>query len=339
MPVYEIKYRAWEGEVLSRSQRVLAIPKATLRAVFNRWVAVVLFGAGSIQLLGYTGYLVIVSSTELQTMLNINMDLMTTGTIFQRFLFTQFFVCFLVCLMTAPRMIAPERQHKALPILFSRPIFRSDYIAGKFLGLAALMAYLTVFQVFVLFALMFSIYPLDFRFHEDFWGTPAVEVEAARERGRGDSSALGQIQAMVDNAVSQGLAGEDSRPVERMFWRGSGGTLVLALGVATLMTILLSLYSLACSAVTKNARHGASLMIIILVATTFFTGFIQNALTDSFPDIGLISLVLGWLQACFDLAPPPSATPLKLLSVFVGWCVLAVGVMLWVLRPVEVYTD
>ena len=65
-------------------------------------------------------------------------------------------VALITLLIAAPRVISQERAHKGLPLIYSRPVSRMSYIFGKFLSLAAILGYLTVVQILLLFIVMWA---------------------------------------------------------------------------------------------------------------------------------------------------------------------------------------
>ncbi|MCC6547053.1 ABC transporter permease subunit [Candidatus Sumerlaeota bacterium] len=88
---------------------------------------------------------------------------------FRLFLMVQTYLSLGVLLIAAPRIISQERAHNGLPLIYSRPVGRFGYIAGKFSALAVLMSYMTVVQLLFLFVVMWSNYPAEHLFHTSFW--------------------------------------------------------------------------------------------------------------------------------------------------------------------------
>ena len=292
MPVHEIRYRAWEGALLPPWQRLLAIPRFTLLAVWNKWLSMAIF-TGAIQTFAYTGYLMLVTNEVIRSMLNMNlaaMSVITPTRIFQNFYIVQYLICMVTAVAAAPRMISPERQHNALPLIYSRPITRGGYIAGKTAGIALMMSYLTWFQVTLIFILMMAFYPQTHEFWTQF--------------------------------------GSVSLPL-----------FLKSFFIGWLITIALSLYSLACSAATKNHLYAAVLFFVILFAASFITVFVQEELYTGFPDLGLYDLVktlsLDWLAA----ERPATFSLIKTLLGFAVWIGLSYAFMRWRLRPVDVYSE
>ncbi|MCC6548368.1 hypothetical protein IT570_14510, partial [Candidatus Sumerlaeota bacterium] len=71
MPVHEIKYKAWEGDVAGEFRRLIAIPKFSLMSIFNKWLAVSLFGVGSLMTIVFTLTVIITCNPEIQKLMNL----------------------------------------------------------------------------------------------------------------------------------------------------------------------------------------------------------------------------------------------------------------------------
>lgn len=204
MPVHEIRYKTWEGDLTATPWRVLSIPRFTLIAVFNKWLAAAMFGAGIVQFLGYTGYLIVNTNPLIQELTNITaLPQVPPDRIVRNFYLVQFFICIGVMLICAPRLISPERQHNALPMIYSRPIRRAHYVLGKFLSVATLLSFLTVLQAGLLWLLMWSLYDRDHSFFDHFWDQSVPLFFGAMGVGVLMTSALGML-ALACSTVRNG---------------------------------------------------------------------------------------------------------------------------------------
>ncbi|MCB2156387.1 hypothetical protein KQI84_16050 [bacterium] len=180
MPVHEIRYRAYEGPLLPQVLRLAAVPTYSFRAVFTKYVATVLFGLGVVALIGMTCYLYVTNNFLLRQTLNLsNMPLVDWKNLIARLLYIQIWPCIFITVLTAPRMIAPELAHHALPIIYSRPITRTGYILGKVSASAGMLSFLTWFQVIILAILMMFIYPNTAEIFDSILGDTIPTVFAA----------------------------------------------------------------------------------------------------------------------------------------------------------------
>lgn len=171
MPIFEIRYRTWEGDINPALLRFLSIPKFTLLSNWNKFLTMAMFATGA-QLFAYGSFLMIVTNPLVQEFLNISADRLPDlgyREIFRNFYNVQFFIVLLVCLVMAPNMISSERAHKAMALMYSRPLTRWQYICGKFLAIALPVSAITWVAGTILFILMLSFYPIDSEFFTSFW--------------------------------------------------------------------------------------------------------------------------------------------------------------------------
>ncbi len=169
MPVHEIKYRAVEGELSPGPFRILSVTKFTLLAVMNKWVATTLM-AGSGQLLVYGTIFLIMGNPLVRQALQVTQVIdLPIPVILRNFILIQLFICIIMANIAGPRMISPELAHRALPVIYSRPIGRLGYVAGKFLALQVLVGAVSWVQVFLLFLVMWSVLPPEHLFHTTLW--------------------------------------------------------------------------------------------------------------------------------------------------------------------------
>lgn len=169
MPVYEVRYKPWEGQLTPLAWRWLAIPKYSLMALSSKMLNWAVFGVGSLQLVGYTVFLFVTNNAFLLGLLNLGkVPKVEPETLLRSFLLVQTFLSLAPLVMSAPRLIAPERQHGALAILYARPITRFGYLFGKYIAAGAIMSFLLWMQVIALWVVMYTTYPDDSPFHAQF---------------------------------------------------------------------------------------------------------------------------------------------------------------------------
>ncbi len=174
MPVHEIRYRAYEGQLTPGPLRLLSIPKYSLMSIFNKWIATSVFGVGVITMLILSAYLFLSNSAYLATFPMVsglveNLPELKPRALFEHFYRVQYFICLIPLLLAAPKLISRELQHNGLPLLFSRPLSRTGYIIGKLATLAVFISFLTWVQAIVLFIVMIAFYPGDHEFIQNFF--------------------------------------------------------------------------------------------------------------------------------------------------------------------------
>jgi ABC-2 type transport system permease protein len=144
--IYDIGYRRYTGPRLGRRGAVGAIVGAGIRAVFGLgrsarskilpWGAVVLALAPAV-----IAVAIRVLVGEIVELYSYQNYLWGIGALFTIFIAAQ-----------APELVVNDMRHRVLPLYFSRPIRRLDYVAAKLAALAAGLLTLTLLPVLVLFA-------------------------------------------------------------------------------------------------------------------------------------------------------------------------------------------
>ena len=142
--IYDIGYRRYDGPRLGRREAVAAIVGAGLRAIFGLgrsgrskilpWGAVVLAILPAVIAVA-TKVLV----GDLITLYEYETILWDIGALFPIFLAAQ-----------APELVVNDMRFRVLPLYFSRPIGRTDYVGAKLAALALGLLALTFLPVFVL---------------------------------------------------------------------------------------------------------------------------------------------------------------------------------------------
>ncbi len=143
--IYDIGYRHYDGPRLGRRGAIAAIVGAGLRAVFGMgrsgrskilpWGTVLL---GLIPAGVAVAIRVLVGDTvDLYSYANY---LWGIGALFPIFLAAQ-----------APELVVNDMRHRVLPLYFSRPIGRVDYVAAKLTALSVALLALTLVPVLLLF--------------------------------------------------------------------------------------------------------------------------------------------------------------------------------------------
>ena len=144
--IYDIGYRHYEGARLGRRGAVGAIASAGLRAVFGMgrsgrakvlpWGLVVLALAPAV-----IAVAIRVLAGDILELYSYDNYLWGIGALFMIFVAAQ-----------APELVVNDMRHRVLPLYFSRPISRFDYVVAKLGALAVGLLVLTLVPVLLLFA-------------------------------------------------------------------------------------------------------------------------------------------------------------------------------------------
>jgi ABC-2 type transport system permease protein len=142
--IYDIGYRHYDGPRLGRRAAVTSVIGAGLRAVFGLgrsgrskiipWGAVILAA-----LPAFVAIAVRVLAGELLEVTTYDRYLWEIGYLMPIFLAAQ-----------APELVVNDIRHRVLPLYFSRPMGRLDYVAAKLVALAIAMLTITLLPVLLL---------------------------------------------------------------------------------------------------------------------------------------------------------------------------------------------
>jgi ABC-2 type transport system permease protein len=143
--IYDIGYRHYDGPRLGRRGAVMAVIGAGLRAVFGMgrsgrskiipWGAVILA-----MLPAFVAIAVRVLAGEILDITTYERYLWDVGALMPIFVAAQ-----------APELVVNDIRHRVLPLYFSRPMSRVDYVGAKLAALAIGLLALTLVPVLLLF--------------------------------------------------------------------------------------------------------------------------------------------------------------------------------------------
>ncbi|MGH2445183.1 MAG: ABC transporter permease [Candidatus Limnocylindria bacterium] len=143
--IYDIGYRHYDGPRLGRRGAITAVIGAGLRAVFGMgrggrskiipWGAVVFAAMPAI-----VAVALLVLAGDLIELFSYDNYLWEIGALMPIFVAAQ-----------APELVVNDIRHRVLPLYFSRPMSRFDYVASKLAALALGLLALTLIPVLILF--------------------------------------------------------------------------------------------------------------------------------------------------------------------------------------------
>ena len=144
--IYDIGYRRYDGPRLGRGGAVGAIVQAGVRAVFGLgrsgrekiipWGAVILAVLPAVVAIAVR----VLAGDIIPDLYNYENYLWQIGALFGIFVAAQ-----------APELVVNDIRHRVLPLYFSRPMSRFDYVAAKLAALALGLLSLSLVPVLVLF--------------------------------------------------------------------------------------------------------------------------------------------------------------------------------------------
>ncbi len=146
MAVYERAYRGYTGPSAQAWSRFAVVSRYALLEVFRSRLFLAFFVACLVWPLACAIVIYLHYNLEALSILDLSaLELIQIDTTFFRygFMIPQTLMAFLLVLIVGPALVSPDLRNNALPLILSRPLNKTDYIAGKFLVLALLTSAIT----------------------------------------------------------------------------------------------------------------------------------------------------------------------------------------------------
>jgi len=159
MAVYKRNYRTYTGVVTNPVWRFFVLTRYAIADIFS----VRFFGAGFVlcflPALFCASYVYVSHSEVAQAMLNMKSNFMPAvdSRFFINLLRIEGFLAFALACQTAPGLIAADLANNALPLFFSRPISRAEYVLGKMAAILILLSCITWIPGLLVFALQVNL--------------------------------------------------------------------------------------------------------------------------------------------------------------------------------------
>jgi ABC-type transport system involved in multi-copper enzyme maturation permease subunit len=162
VPIYDLSYRHWEGELLGPGRRWLVIAEAGIRLLlgFKKFVFLLMLSWVPFFVQAFMLYMILVKGT--------NMGFSVEAGFFQNAFRVQMFPLVLVTIYAGSGLIASDLAANALPLYFAKPITRRDYILGKLAVIASFLALVFLAPVLLLFLFAVGVSP-DMTFLRENW--------------------------------------------------------------------------------------------------------------------------------------------------------------------------
>jgi len=156
MAVYKRGYERYTGERLGHFRRFMVLPRYAWARLLEQRLVVILLAVAMLWPLICGGFIYVANHLDLikniggggaAKMLQIN------GKFFLVFMNVQAVFGLLLAALTGPGLVAPDLANNALPLYFSRPLTRFDYVAARMTVLAGLLSFVTWIPGLVLFTI------------------------------------------------------------------------------------------------------------------------------------------------------------------------------------------
>ncbi|MDR1727812.1 MAG: hypothetical protein LBT74_07800 [Acidobacteriota bacterium] len=154
MAVYKRGYERYRGRLEGRWRRLLVLPRYTFRRMFRQRHAIVVLVASLAYPLWCAVYIYLAGNADLLDRLgSFRQYLAIDGAFFLRFVSVQKVFAVFIVALTGPGLVSPDLTDNALPLYFSRPLSRADYVVGRLAAPVALLSLATWVPGVLLFLL------------------------------------------------------------------------------------------------------------------------------------------------------------------------------------------
>ena len=155
MAVYRRGYQRYRGEITSRWKRFLVLPRFAWRRIFQQRLIVLLLVVAMIWPLLCAIFIYISNHVDLlkgfgQQFQNF---VEVKGKFFIYFMQVQSSFAILLAALAGPGLIAPDLANNALPLYFSRPLSRAEYVLARLTTLFGILSLITWVPGLVLFGM------------------------------------------------------------------------------------------------------------------------------------------------------------------------------------------
>jgi ABC-2 type transport system permease protein len=155
MAVYKRGYQRYQGELTSHAARLMVMPRFAWERLFKQRLVVILLAVSLIWPLLCGAFIYVANHAdllksfggEIPKLFSIN------GKFFLVFMNTQSVFAVLLAALAGPGLIAPDLANNALPLYFSRPLSRTDYVVSRLAVLVGMLSFVTWVPGLVLFCM------------------------------------------------------------------------------------------------------------------------------------------------------------------------------------------
>lgn len=160
MPIREKGYYSWTGELKNNSVRWFPIFSVGIKNVYKKRFSKLFFTSFASLFFIFLIALYVSSKPELKIFTRLVSIIKTDNMLFRSF-YTNGFMIFMsamLCLFAGSELISADLKHNSVSLYLSRPLKKTDYIAGKY---SIILFYLLVFSLFpglllIIFKIIFT---------------------------------------------------------------------------------------------------------------------------------------------------------------------------------------
>lgn len=175
MAVYKRTYKGYSGPTTPAWSRFLILPRYSFERLFQSKFLILFLMACFFYPLGCAGFIYLSHNLSFLKTFNVNVEnlLEINGKFFYVFCTVQATFAYFLTALVGPGLVSPDLVNNALPLYFSRPLTRSEYVLGKMSVLVYLLSLITWVPGLILFVIQASLAGWDWT-RDHFWIAGAV---------------------------------------------------------------------------------------------------------------------------------------------------------------------
>jgi ABC-2 type transport system permease protein len=155
MAVYRRGYQRYNEGLTTHAVRMMVIPRFSWERMLSQKFVLILLVVSMFWPLLCAGFIYLANHSELWQGFggNFKKFLAINGDFFAIFMNAQSVYALILASVAGPGLIAPDLANNALPLYFSRPLTRSDYIWSRMIVLLGLLSMVTIVPGLLLFGM------------------------------------------------------------------------------------------------------------------------------------------------------------------------------------------
>jgi ABC-2 type transport system permease protein len=158
MAVYKRTYKGYTGELTPAWSRFLILPRYSYSRLFHSKFLIMFLVACFFYPIGCAGFIYLSHNLSFLKTFNVQAGrlLEINANFFLYYCSFQGAMAFLLTTLVGPSLVSPDLANNALPLYFSRPFSRIEYVAGKMSVLLMLLSTITWIPGLILYAIQAS---------------------------------------------------------------------------------------------------------------------------------------------------------------------------------------
>lgn len=159
MAVYRRGYQRYDGSLTSHFARLMVMPRFSWERILGQRFVVILLVVSLFWPMLCAGFIYLSNHSELWQGFGggLKKFLAINGNFFSIFMNVQSTFALILASVAGPGLIAPDLANNALPLYFSRPLNRWDYILSRLIVLLGILSLVTILPGMLLFGMQASI--------------------------------------------------------------------------------------------------------------------------------------------------------------------------------------